>query len=125
MRPHWKKPVKHADAFTEGVADLSAWIAPAGNIWIECKTLARWPVRPFTRVRLGLEPLQVDFLRERRGWLWVRVGREYLLFDHSVMCIAGFADGMTQGALRMQTVQIWKNSVNWQEFATWVRERKS
>jgi hypothetical protein len=121
MKRRWKKPVKHADAYTEGIGDLSAWIWPVGNVFIELKALRQWPKRPETKVSLGLSDAQRDFLEMRRGWLFVRVGKEYLLFDwRAVFCIDVQDKPQTAHMLRSRACQVWKNSVNWKEFEEWI-----
>lgn len=123
MKPFWSKPVKHADGFTAGIADLSAWLMPAGNIWIECKALDKWPARSRTPVKFGLDDLQKDFLLERRGWLWCRVRREYLLFNHNSAFWLIDTPDATQEVVRSWAHKIWNNSVNWKEFALCVGQR--
>lgn len=123
MRKLWRKPVKHADAFTSGIADLSAYIRPVGNIWIECKALDKWPKRPYTVVKFEMDDLQRDFLLERRGWLWCRVGREYLLFHYSDAYWIVDTEQATQERLRRVATKIWVNKVDWQEFAAIISRR--
>lgn len=125
MRRHWQKPVKHADAFTEGVADVSAYLLPAGNAFVEMKARRRWPKRAATKVLFGLTEAQRDFLTQRRGWLFVRVAREYLLFDYRAVLfwIDQPKHPQTAAMLRRRASQIWKNSVNWKEFAQWISLR--
>lgn len=117
MRGRWKKPVKHADAFTPGVADLSAWLdKKRGTVWIELKAIPKWPTRPLTSVTFGLDELQRDFLWERHGWLFVRVGREYLLFGCTAAKHLVDKPAATQATLQQMADGHWKNSVNWKEF---------
>ena len=123
MRKLWRKPVKHADAFTSGIADLSAYIRPVGNIWIECKALDKWPKRPYTVVKFEMDDLQRDFLLERKGWLWCRVGREYLLFHYSDAYWIVDTEQATQERLRRVATKIWVNKVDWNEFASIVSGR--
>lgn len=116
MRRRWRKPVKHADAFTEGVADLSAFLPRVGTVWIEAKALRRWPARATTKVVLGMSEAQRDFLWQREGWLFARIGREYLLFRG--VTAREFVDRptSTQAELRRVAKKIWRNKVNWKEF---------
>lgn len=122
MRPFWGGGVKHADAFTPGIADVSGRLLPAGNVFIELKALDRWPKRPGTTVTFGLDAAQKDFLWARCGWLLCRVKREYFLFDHKTV---PFIDthGATQGWLRGNAEKIWIGSINWKEFAQCVGRR--
>ena len=122
MRRRWRKPIKHADGFTAGIADLSAWIEPAGNIWIECKALKKWP--RMGPVKFGLDDLQKDFLLERRGWCFVRVGREYLLFNYR--CAHDLLDtpGADRVVLTMGCAGRWTGKVDWKEFAKLISKRR-
>jgi hypothetical protein len=122
MRPYWRGAVKHADGFTAGIADLSAWIAPAGNIWIELKATQAWPSRGTTPVKFGLDDLQKQFLWNRRGWVLARVRREYLLFTHA---LAQELDtpAATRGHLTYWATRIWDRSINWKEFSECVGKR--
>lgn len=117
MRGRWKKPVKHADAFTPGIADLSAWLdKKRGTVWIELKAIPDWPVRLNTPVKFGLDELQRDFLWERHGWLFVRVRRGYMLFGCCTIKYMIDTPRATRNALVESTLGAWNNSVNWKEF---------
>lgn len=124
MRPYWDWPVKHADAFTGGIADLSGWLRPVGNVFVELKSLDAWPARARTPVKFKFEELQRYFIQGRRGWLWCRVRREYLLFDSVAAFSLVDTPKATQAALRKAATQIWIGSVNWKEFAKWLRKSK-
>ncbi len=81
LAPYWRCPVKHADAFTAGVPDVSGHLPGVGTRWIELKANRNWPARAATPVRLACyTEEQKRFLIERKGVLLLRVGREYLLF---------------------------------------------
>jgi len=125
MRMRWDKPVKHADAFTAGVADLSGWIDGVGTVWVELKAIEGWPKRAGTPVKFGLDDLQRDFLVQRRGWLFVRVGREYLLFDRAAISKLVDRPQTTQQMLRTNACAIWRNKVNWEEFSSWLSLKQS
>jgi hypothetical protein len=122
MKPFWEKAVKHADAYTPGIADVSAWIRGAGNIWVENKAIAHWPRYPDTPVTLGLEDLQRAFLIARRGFLFARVGRTYLLWDHLWLDRID-THHATRRRVERVAVRIWNNKVIWKEFAECVRKR--
>lgn len=124
MKPYWRKGVKHADAFTPGVSDVSGYIHPIGTVWIELKALHAWPKRPGTKVVFEYDDLQKDFTWERRGWLFVRVGREYLLFDRHNARDNIDHPHSTQDTVRECAVAIWKNSVDWKEFTRWLKKRQ-
>lgn len=123
MKPYWRKPIKHADAFTSGVADLSGFLEPAGTVWIELKALHKWPVRATTVVKLGFDDLQKEFLLERKGWLFVRVRREYLLYHPKVAYEQIEMDFTTRQLMNECASAIWKNSVDWKKFASIISKR--
>ena len=124
MKGRWAWPVKHADGFTEGVADVSGWIKPAGTVWIELKALDKWPVRATTPVRLALEELQKEFLWHRRGWLLARVKREYFLFDRFAVRNDVETEHCTQEAFRKAAKYSWRNSIDWQQFERAIKRRQ-
>lgn len=120
MRGRWRKGVKHADGFTAGIADLSAWLDGIGNVWVEDKALDSWPKRETTPVKVGLDDLQKDFLWERHGWLMVRVKREYFLFDREGARHLEL-DTTTQATFRRWAVRHWTGAVNWNQFTEEIR----
>jgi len=122
MAGRWELPVKHADAFTAGIADLSAWIAPAGNIWIELKSRAIWPRKEDSIVKFELDALQKRFLVARRGWCLCRCAREYLLFTHAMATRLDTQEA-TRAALYTWALAVWKNRIDWKEFAECVSRR--
>lgn len=107
--------MKHADAFTEGVSDISAYVEGQGTIWIETKALDRWPKRVDTLVKLDYTDAQKDFTLYRKGWVLLRVAREYFLFDflHTSMLDGPYS---TQHRLRLAAYRTWKGFINWEEF---------
>lgn len=120
MKRHWRGGVKHADAFTPGIADLSGYILGCGTVWIECKSLDKWPSRSTTVVRLSrFTDEQRLFLWERHGFLFLRVAREYLLF--------GWLDAyercgrVLRTELQGRALKAWKGSVDWAEFTEVIR----
>lgn len=117
MRPFWRWPVKHADPYSPGVADLSGYVSGAGNVFIECKALDRWPARAETVVKLTkFTDLQKQFLMMRRGFLWLRVERDYLLF-HGTDAIKQ-AGTLPRAELCRQAVAMWTGSVDWHKFTS-------
>jgi hypothetical protein len=120
MKPIWRAPVKHADPYSPGVADLSAFLPGAGNIWIECKALDGWPKRAETAVKMKrYTDEQRLFLFMRRGFLLLRVAREYLLFDD--MNAWQVVGRVNQETLRLSAMRTWKGSIDWAEFATTIK----
>ena len=121
MSGRWEWGCKHADPYTPGIADMSGFIPRAGNVWIECKALDRWPVRPGTAVKLSrFTPEQRAFLRARRGFLFLRVGRDYLLYHGPVI---ENMDRMNRAEMVAGAECQWQGSVDWQEFCVVIRGR--
>lgn len=125
MRRHWRKAVKHADPFTSGIADISAWLPPAGNVWLELKAAQEWPKRAATPIKFELDDLQKAFLVARRGWLLCRVRNEYLLFDHATANRVVDTPEATREFLRAAAHRVWFRSIVWKEFAKCVGKRYS
>jgi hypothetical protein len=123
MSERWRWPVKHADAFTAGIADLSAWIEPAGNIWLELKALRSWPKRAGTPVRLDLREDQKLFLLHRHGYCFARIGRDYLLWEADKAYFLLDNERSTQQVLRECALKAWVGKVDWEEFATCISFR--
>lgn len=115
MRGRWELPVKHADGFTLGISDLSAWIAPAGNVFIELKDAPHWPARGTTPLDVDYTEEQHLFTRKRRGWVFLRVEREYFLFDHHHACV--LTGDFTERDVRTGASAKWERSVEWENFA--------
>jgi hypothetical protein len=121
MKGKWKVPVKHADQFTEGVADVSGHLPRCGTLWVECKAKGAFPKRPGTNVKVGLSPMQRRFLVGRRGWLLVRVGREYFLFHHLEAAKWIDKEGCTQERFRSVADRCWSRSIRWDDFINVIR----
>lgn len=122
MKRLWRCPVKHADPYTAGVPDLSGFVPQVGTVWIECKALDKWPARASTPVRLSrYTDDQKYFLTQRNGFLFVRVGREYILIcGKSELTLAGT---LPREDLIRCAVGYWKGSVDWEQFTATLRQR--
>lgn len=123
MKGIWKKPVKHADGYTAGISDISAWLSPIGNIWLELKDLREWPKRADTAAVFDYDDLQKEFTKARRGHVLCRVGREYLLFNHMVAYEILETERATQGTLHAVATKVWFGSINWKEFQRCLAKR--
>lgn len=115
---------RHEDVSTLGVPDVSFGINHFHadgrvNGWIELKSLDAWPKRPSTTVRIGLSAHQFRWLR-RRGhqggncWVFLRVGREYLLFGRSQFAKL---QGSTAEGLRDVATGRWRGSIDFDDLA--------
>jgi hypothetical protein len=106
--------VKHND-IAVGIADVSACLNGV-TAWIELKATERWPVRPETRVWWDhYTEEQALFLRKRKGWLLVRVGREYFLFDAPEAWSIWESRGYTRAEMAECCWRSWAGSIRWLE----------
>jgi len=100
----------HEDALNAGVPDLS-YSGHGRHGWIELKSLAAWPARETTIVRMArYSDSQRNWLRlrwEAAGYTWMllRVGRAHLLFDG--LTAARNVGYMTRPALLMHATRRW------------------
>lgn len=108
---------KHNDVGV-GIADFSAYFrASRVTRWIELKAAERWPVKGETRVWWEhYTEHQMLFLRARRGWLFVRIGKDYFLFDWIVAAELWAARGFTRSEMYSRATKWWVRSVAWREF---------
>lgn len=120
---------RHEDKITEGVPDVSFGMSRIDNRcldrkarvngWIELKVLDSWPKRPSTVVRVDhLTDEQRRWIAERgkaggNVWLFLRVGREYLLFYWDVVNLIGTRNAEDLKDLASRT---WEGSVDWEDF---------
>ena len=83
--PRWDC-TRHEDKVNLGIPDVS-WGAKGVNGWIELKAKEAWPVRYDTPVtipdpeRFAHQKLFL-YKRGKGCWLLLKVGEEWLLFDH-------------------------------------------
>lgn len=115
MGSRWRWPTKHVDPYTPGIADVSAFIVGAGNVFIEAKALEKWPTRDGTIVRLTrFTDEQKQFLIHRNGFLFLRAGRDYLLFYGQRNILA--AGNVVRAELFDMALAWWKGKVDWDQF---------
>jgi hypothetical protein len=121
MGTRWRWPVKHADPYTPGIADMSGFVVGVGNVFIEAKALDRWPARDGTIVKLTrYTDDQRYFLINRNGFLLLRVVRDYLLFYGAGALLK--AGNVTKGELFDLALGFWKGSVDWNELVKMIKE---
>jgi hypothetical protein len=122
MKPHWRCPVKHSDAYTAGIADLSAYMVGVGNIVLELKALERWPTRARTVVKFTCyTDEQKRFLWLRQGTLLLRCKRDYLLFAGREAIYKAGSCG--RGELETLATAKWRGRIDWEEFAGVLQQR--
>jgi len=119
MRPYWDEATRHEDKFNSGIADVS-FICGGNHGWVELKQLDKWPVRPSTIVRCKHYTTQQRHFLKAKGehggntWLFVKIGRDYLLMHHGPAQLFGT---MTSFETRFRSFGQWRNRMNWEELA--------
>ena len=119
MHPYWDECTRHEDKFNSGIADVS-FVCGGEHGWIELKQMDKWPVRPSTIVRCKhYTPQQRNFLVNKGGhggnaWLFVKIGRDYLLFHWQQAIKFG---ELNTAETRALALGIWHNRMNWEELA--------
>ena len=114
---HWRQATRHEEALQAGIADVSYVSANGHHGWIELKHLKEWPRRESTIVRLDhYTNDQKNFLKAkgRAGsytWLFLQVGRDYLLFDWRAAQKVG---ELNKEALEEIAFGVWHNGCDWQ-----------
>ena len=104
--------VKHND-INVGIADISACLE-GDTQWIEMKATERWPARPHTRIWWDhYTEQQALFLRKREGWLMVRVGRDYMLYEGREAWAIWEARGYTASMMKSRSVAFWPGKIPW------------
>jgi hypothetical protein len=84
---YWSEATRHEDAYQKGIADVS-FVQLGRHGWMELKWVARYPVRESTVVRIPhYTDEQRAFLRAKGSaggmtFLFMKIERDYLLFDH-------------------------------------------
>ena len=114
---------KHND-LTEGVSDLSVCFKANGRtVWVELKVKDKWPVKPGTRIWWDhYTEQQALWLRRRRGWLFVRVGKCYALFTGAEAWRMWEAHGYTNVEFLGNAHTTWFNACAWLDLIKVLRE---
>lgn len=107
---------KHRDV-AEGVPDLSIHVKESGvNTWIELKAVADFPKRPTSRLKVDhYTESQALFLRQRKGWLFIRVRKIYYLFNGEQAWDFWKRGGFTKEEMGGNATAVWYSSVNFKE----------
>lgn len=117
MHPYWEQATRHEDKFASGIADVS-FVCNGMHGWLELKKIDAWPKRKNTIVRCRhYTPEQRNFLRAKgraggNTWLFVKIGREYLLIDWVRADLFGTLNSEDTRALAEYS---WSNRMNWEE----------
>lgn len=114
--------VRIENLLSEGVPDFTyAFRGSKVTGWIELKVEDKWPVRPGTPLRLKrFTPAQNLFLRSfgasgSHCWVLLRVEKDFLLFDYSVIHRLGKADKTELYQIAWRT---WTKRIDWDEFTS-------
>ncbi|MCP4377699.1 MAG: hypothetical protein GY794_16175 [bacterium] len=117
MHPYWDEATRHEDKFNSGIADVS-FVCGGAHGWIELKQIDAWPKRDRTIVRCKhYTKQQRDFLKAKgaaggNAWLFVKIGREYLLFDWQ-QAQQVFVSELNTAETRMLAYSTWKGRMDW------------
>lgn len=109
----------HEDRYSEGIADLSYGYKKI-NGWIELKFVAKWPVRPSTKVRIPhFTKEQCNWLRRRnfkggRCFIFIKIEKNHLIFDANVG--PDIRNGLTKKQLLDKCIRWWGPSLDVEEF---------
>lgn len=110
----------HEDKFHKGIGDRS-YAYNFSDGWMELKFRIAWPVRPQTNVTFP------KFYPEQRLWLklrgrhsnkiffFVKVGKDYLLFDTKEATI-DLLGRVNKKKLISMALKVWHNRINFDEF---------
>lgn len=113
---------KHHDT-TEGIADFSVHLRKWGlNTWVELKVVTGWPHNE--KIKIWWDHYtehQALFLRQRDGWLFVRVNRSYFLFSAATAWRMWEAKGFTRNEFLTECHRVWHSNVIWLEFIDAIR----
>jgi len=84
---YWREATRHEDSLQTGIADVSFVSNNGFHGWMELKKLNEWPKRESTIVRIDhyTDDQRIWLARKGRAggytWLFLQVGRDYLLFN--------------------------------------------
>lgn len=121
MRGRWHAQ-RHEDRLSAGVPDVSYALNGVDG-WIELKALDRWPKRAGTRVTSGLTLIQGRWLvdRAQKGngqcFIFLKVGRDYLLWRWIDAHILAPTARVNQAALKALAMKKWENRIDFDELA--------
>lgn len=109
---------KHNDGCTIGVPDVSLYIRKCDrNVWIELKAKDDWPARTSTKIWWDhYTEQQALWLRTRRGWLLMRVGKQYILLNGAMSWAMWTAKGWTKEQLYAHATAVWNARIPFEEF---------
>jgi hypothetical protein len=122
----WLEATRHEDKLQLGIADVSYVSRQRQHGWIELKKLAEWPKRESTIVRID------HYTSEQRIWLkdkgkvggftflFLQVGRDYMLFDWQQAQQVG---QVPKGDLVAGCRKYWQKRIDWDQLGWYLCER--
>lgn len=115
---YWKEATRHEDSLQKGIADVSYVSKNENHGWIELKKLKSWPVRESTIVRIDHYTDDQRIWLKQKGraggytWLFLQVGRDYLLFDAYHCQDVG---KLNRDELLARAFGVWWGKMDWAE----------
>jgi hypothetical protein len=104
--------IKHNDS-TIGIPDISTHLLRHGTQWVEVKATMKWPARDATKLHWEhYTEEQALFLKRREGWLFVRVAREYFLFNAQEAWAMWECAGFNKQEFIARSIAHWKMKVD-------------
>jgi hypothetical protein len=115
---YWREATRHEDALQKGIADVSYISTLGQHGWIELKQVNEWPKRESTILRIDHYSDDQRMWLKRKGkagaftWLFVKVQRDYMLFD---WLQAQHVGKLPKDHLKRAAFGLWENKMNWHD----------
>lgn len=115
---HWLEATRHEDTLQLGIADVSFVSTNRVHGWMELKQIDEWPKRESTILKIDHYTDDQRLWLKRKGkagghvWLFVKVGRDYLLFDWEAAQRVG---KLNKAALYDIAWKVWEKKMDWRD----------
>ena len=115
---YWLEATRHEDKIQSGIADVSFVSMNGLHSWCELKSIPAWPARESTILVIDHYTDQQRIFLKQKGkmggcsWLFMKVGRDYLLFDWGGAQQVG---KLNRDALLNTATAYWFGKMNWRE----------
>ena len=104
----------HEDKFTFGVPDSSYGLSQI-NGWVEHKYIGSWPVRPSTKIKIGLRKDQVFWMEKRQktgGRCFILIGVESEIFLFSGDLVRELYSGIIKKQFYEMSLAVWNKQID-------------